>query len=98
MTDTDAKADKPERLWAINIYGPDDLIPVHSYLEACRAANAFNAWWTMHIIARPLNEFDPHMWAVPIKYEGDPESHAFWLENPSPDYEDIISEANEVSA
>lgn len=77
-------------LWAVNIHGPDDLIPVASYVDAMRVANAFNAWWQAYKTAHPLHDYDPRMWAVPVEYSGGAESHAHWLANPSPDYVGFI--------
>lgn len=80
-------------LWAVNIQGPDDLVPVASYLDALRVANALNVWWQAFKTENPLDEYDPRMWAVPVEWTGDAERHAWWVENPSPDYAYFVTPA-----
>lgn len=82
-----------DKLWAVSVQGPDDLVPVASYIDACRAANAFNAWWQAYKTTNPMTENDPRMWARPVEWIGDAESHAWWIENPSPEYADFVDPA-----
>lgn len=84
-------ADAHTPLWAIYIQGPDDMVPVASYLDACRAANAFNAWWQSYMTKNPLGEYGPRLWAAPVEWTGDAERHAFWVKNPSPDYAAFVA-------
>lgn len=63
-----------QTLWAVNVHGPDDLIPVASYEMAIRFANAFNAWWLKRVLA-DHREGDPRMWAVPVVWPHFPEDH-----------------------
>lgn len=80
-------------LWAVSIAGPDDLIAVVSYDDACRVANSFNEWWRQHIASRGgLHKFDPHMWATPVLYPWTPEQHAEWVANPSKDYAAFVAD------
>lgn len=78
-------------LWAVNIHGPDDLIPVADYLAALRFANRFNEWWHQQKTVNPLHEYDPRMWAVPVEWPGNAGQHAEWVKNPSPDYAPFLS-------
>lgn len=83
-------------LWAVHVTGPDDLVPVASYLDAVRVANAFNTWWQAFKTEKPLHEYDPRMWAAPVEWDGSPDRHAEWIENPSPDYAPFLSVAKEA--
>lgn len=80
------EADQDKNLWAVNIIGPDDLIPVASYIDAARVSNTFNAWWQQQVTVRGLHKYDPHLWARPVVYVGDAESHAASVKNPSDEY------------
>ena len=74
-------------LWCVNIYGPDDVVAVASYLEAVAQANRFNSWWQELRTKQPLHEqFDARMWAVPIEWPHDAVSHAEALAKPSDEY------------
>lgn len=75
-----------QTLWAVNIQGPDDLVPVASYDDALSLACTFNEWWCTHKSQKPLSENDPRMWATPVEYDGSAEEHSKWVKNPSPDY------------
>lgn len=80
-------------LWGVNIQGSDDLIAAPDYEEAARIANAFNDWWWRQVCVKPLNSYDPRMWAVPIEWPHSAESHAIALANPSSEYEGFIRTA-----
>ena len=84
-----------DTLWAVSIAGPDDLIPVATYDDACRVANSFNEWWRQYIASRGgLHKFDPHMWAKPVIYPWAPENHAEGVANPSEDYVAFVKESS----
>jgi hypothetical protein len=73
-------------LWCVNIHGPDDVIAVASYIEAAQLANRFNSWWQEYRERKPLDDLDARMWAVPIEWPHDAESHAQSLAAPSAEY------------
>lgn len=85
--------DSKTPLWAVSIQGPDDLIPVASYLNAIKIANAFNVWWQDHIDAHGLQQHAPRMWAIPANWPWSDESHAEGIANPSVEYADFVSSA-----
>lgn len=85
-------------LWCVNIHGPDDVIAVASYLDAVMQANVFNCWWQGYRSDKPLHEqFDARVWAVPIEWPHDAESHAKSLAEPSSEYEWLTARLREAS-
>lgn len=90
--------DASKELFAVNIHGPDDLIPVDDYAHAVRLAHAFNAWWVGRV-AVDHREYDPRMWAVPVvwPYE-EADAHAKWLVTPSVDYAELFQSSRKAEA
>ncbi len=89
MTDTTT-------LWAVNIYGPDDLIAVSDYETAIKIALPFNYWWLKRV-QTDYHEYDPHMWAVPVEWPHSPDSHAEELATGNSEYQwlfDLVAKAD----
>jgi hypothetical protein len=60
------------KLWCVNVWGPDDLYAMRDKATALERANELNIAFGR----RPRHEYDPIMLAVVVEWPGPPESHA----------------------
>lgn len=62
-----------EELWAVDIEGPDTIMPAESFEEADRRAREINDWYRN----RPdPHHHDPVIRALVVHWQGGPERHA----------------------
>jgi len=69
---------KETDLWAVHVFGPDDILAARTYEAALMEAHELNAWV---VGRRERHHHDPHIWAVPRRWvdvvkDGSPEAHA----------------------
>jgi hypothetical protein len=68
------------KLWCVNVHGPDDLYAMPNRAAALECANMMNVYFA----TRELCEFDPVICAVAIEWPYSAESHGDALRDASP--------------
>lgn len=71
-----AREAQRDRLWMLNIEGPDDIVAAPSYIEAVKVQAEFNAYWAEVKSRHPSPDHYPTLIAVIHEWDGTREDHA----------------------
>ncbi|WP_241023331.1 hypothetical protein [Paraburkholderia sp. Ac-20340] len=88
-----------EKLWMLNIQGPDDVIAAPSKDEADKVAAAFNAHWGAYLAKQRAASIaegkDPDNWptvtAIVVEWDSTPAAHASSVKKYWPEYAQYLT-------
>lgn len=79
--------DAPEKLWALHMRGPDDVVAAPSKIAADVVAKNFNDYWEQH---KHLRDHDVHVIAAVIEWPFEPARHAKAVMDDFGEYTDLL--------